>query len=240
MRARIGEIANRLLHEIAQPSRFDVIEEYAKPLPTLVITEMLGVDGPDQKDFKRWSDAQTHMFNPSRTAEQLASLKWGREALSGYFAEVVRKRRKNRGHRSDQHPNSGRRRVEQLSESEIISTCHLLLFAGNVTTTDLIGNGVLALLRHPDELAKLNHTTQYDGTSAAADCHVPVAHIGDMTTAISQSDLAHFQDLTPQLTLAVTLGSRHFAPLIVPDQINAMLARFIALRPRRGFDGSRL
>ena len=77
--------------------------------------------------------------------------------------------------------------------------------------------------------AFVNHTTQYDGTSAAAGCHVPVAHIGDITTAISHSDLAHFQNLTPQLTLALTLGSGHFSPLTVADQINAMLARFIAL-----------
>ncbi|HEY4051650.1 MAG TPA: alpha/beta hydrolase [Acidobacteriaceae bacterium] len=77
--------------------------------------------------------------------------------------------------------------------------------------------------------AFVNHITQYDGTSAATGCHVPVAHIGDMTTAISRSDLTHFQDLTPQLSVAVTLGSGHFAPMIVPDQINAMLARFIAL-----------
>jgi hypothetical protein len=155
MGPRISEIAKRLLHEIAQPSRFDVIEEYAKPLPTLVIAEMLGVDGPDQKDFKRWSDAQTHMFNPSRTDEQLASLKWGREALSSYFAETVSKRRKNRGTDLISTLIAAEEEGQQLSEREIISTCHLLLFAGNVTTTDLIGNGVLALLRHPDELAKL-------------------------------------------------------------------------------------
>jgi pimeloyl-ACP methyl ester carboxylesterase len=63
--------------------------------------------------------------------------------------------------------------------------------------------------------AFVNHT-EYDGISAAARCRVPVAHIGDVTTAISRSDLAHFQKLTPQLTLALTLGSGHFAPLIVP------------------------
>jgi pimeloyl-ACP methyl ester carboxylesterase len=79
--------------------------------------------------------------------------------------------------------------------------------------------------------AFVNHVTQYDGTSAATGCRVPVAHIGDVTTAISHSDLAHFQELTPQLTLALTLGTGHFAPLIVPDQINAMLARFVALHP---------
>jgi hypothetical protein len=116
---------------------------------------MLGVDGPDQKDFKRWSDAQTHMFNPSRTEEQLASLKWGREALSSYFAEVVSKRRKNRGTDLISTLIAAEEEGEQLSEREIISVCRLPLVAGNITTTDLIGNGVLALLRHPDELAKL-------------------------------------------------------------------------------------
>jgi pimeloyl-ACP methyl ester carboxylesterase len=78
--------------------------------------------------------------------------------------------------------------------------------------------------------AFVNHITEYDGTSAAMGCRVPVAHIGDVTTAISHSDLAYFQKLTPQLTLALTLGTGHFAPLIVPDQINAMLARFVALQ----------
>ena len=77
--------------------------------------------------------------------------------------------------------------------------------------------------------AFVDHITEYDASSAAAGCRVPVAHIGDVTTAISRSDLAHFQKLTPQPTLALTLGTGHFAPLIVPDQINAMLARFVAL-----------
>jgi hypothetical protein len=77
----------------------------------------------------------------------------------------------------------------------------------------------------------VSHITQYDGTSAATGCRVPVARIGDVTTAISHSDLAHLPQLTPQLTLALTLGTGHFAPLIVPDQINSMLARFVALHP---------
>jgi len=77
--------------------------------------------------------------------------------------------------------------------------------------------------------AFVNHITEYDGTSAATGCRVPIAHIGDVTTAISHSDLAHFQKVTPQLTFALTLGTGHFAPLIAPDQINAMLARLMAL-----------
>jgi pimeloyl-ACP methyl ester carboxylesterase len=78
--------------------------------------------------------------------------------------------------------------------------------------------------------ALANQSTQYDPTSAAMGCHVPVAYITDSTTAkASQSDLALFQKLTPQLMLGQTVGSGHFPQLIVPDQINAMLARFVAL-----------
>jgi hypothetical protein len=64
--------------------------------------------------------------------------------------------------------------------------------------------------QHALASAFVNHVTEYDGTSAVARCRVAVAHIGDVTTAISRSDLAHFQKLTPQLTLALTLGSGHF------------------------------
>jgi cytochrome P450 len=155
MRTRIGEIANRLLDDVVDGSHFDVMEAYARPLPTIVIAEMLGVDATDQHDFKRWSDAQGHLFSPVRTAEQQSRLEWGRDALGSYFAEVVNKRRKDRGTDLISTLIEAEEEGEQLSEAEIIGVCQLLLLAGNVTTTDLIGNGVLALLRHPSELAKL-------------------------------------------------------------------------------------
>jgi cytochrome P450 len=155
MRTRIGEIANRLLDEVVDGSHFDVMEAYARPLPTIVIAEMLGVDETDQHDFKRWSDAQGYLFSPVRTAEQQSSLEWGRDALGSYFAEVVNRRRKYRGSDLISTLIGAEEEDEQLSEAEIIGVCQLLMLAGNVTTTDLIGNGVLALLRHPGELAKL-------------------------------------------------------------------------------------
>ena len=68
-----------------------------------------------------------------------------------------------------------------------------------------------------------NHLTDYDVTSAAVGCHVPVAYIG---AAVSMADLIQFQSLTPYLLTAQTLGSGHFSPLFVPDQINAMLSTF--------------
>lgn len=155
MRTRIGEIANRLLDEIPDPGRFDVVEAYAKPLPTIVIAAMLGVDETDQRDFKRWSDAQVHLFNPLRTAEQVASLEWGRAALKRYFLDAIAERRKERKNDIISTLISAEEAGEKLSEMEIITVCQTLLIAGNITTTDLIGNGILALLQNPDQLDKL-------------------------------------------------------------------------------------
>jgi hypothetical protein len=69
-----------------------------------------------------------------------------------------------------------------------------------------------------------NHVTEYDAAAAALACRVPVAYIG---AAVSMVDLARFRAACPQLVIGQTLGSGHFSPLFVPDQINAMLARFL-------------
>jgi pimeloyl-ACP methyl ester carboxylesterase len=71
-----------------------------------------------------------------------------------------------------------------------------------------------------------NHLTDYDVTPAAAGCRVPIAYIG---AAIALADLIQFRSLTPHLLTAQTLGSGHFSPLFVPDQINAMLSTFVEL-----------
>jgi cytochrome P450 len=155
MRPRIAEIANSLLDKIQESPRFDVIEAYANPLPTIVIAVMLGIDERDHPDFKRWSDCMALAFNPIRTAEETAGIESGLKALNQYFSEVIRDRRQER--RQDLISNliSAEEDGQKLTEAEIINICGLLLAAGNVTTTDLIGNGVLALLRNPSELAKL-------------------------------------------------------------------------------------
>ena len=72
-----------------------------------------------------------------------------------------------------------------------------------------------------------NHTTNYDPTGAATSCHVPIAYIFSIMLFL---DLAHFQRLTPQLVSARTLGSGHFSPVEIPDQINAMIARFLKVQ----------
>jgi hypothetical protein len=154
MRPRITEVACGLLDDIGDPSCFDIMDAYARPLPTIAIALMLGVDTARCREFKQWSEGKMLMFIPRRTPEQDAILASCNAALADYFTEAVQKRRKER--RADLI--SGLLDEEddgKLDEAEIIGVCNALLIAGNVTTTDLIGNAVLALLQHPNELSKL-------------------------------------------------------------------------------------
>jgi cytochrome P450 len=155
MRPRITEVARGLLEAIDDPSCFDIMNAYAQPLPTIAIALMLGVDTAHCHDFKQWSDGKMQMFNPRRTPEQEAILAFSDAALASYFAEVIQKRRKERRADLISKLIEAEEDGEQLDEADIIGVCIALLIAGNVTTTDLIGNAVLALLQHPSELSKL-------------------------------------------------------------------------------------
>jgi cytochrome P450 len=154
-RLRIRAVAAGLLDTLADRHSFDVITEFAAPLPIVVIAEMLGVDPRDMPQFKRWSDARAHFFNPARSPEQTAELKAAGEGLNDYFARAIEVRRGRSGADLISSLVAAEEAGDRLSAREIVITCNLLLVAGNLTTTDLIGNGVLALLRHPDQLAKL-------------------------------------------------------------------------------------
>jgi hypothetical protein len=155
MRPRIQAITDELLDAIDASREVDLMKTFCEPLPTIVIAEMLGVDPADREDFKRWSDTGVMSFNPLLTPEERRVVNAASEALADYLRRAVDERRERP--REDlvtslvQAEDEG----ERLSEQEIVTMCALLLAAGNVTTTDLIGNGVRALLGHPDQLKLL-------------------------------------------------------------------------------------
>ena len=101
------------------------------------------------------------------------------------------------------------------------------LLSSTCLPTDTQSSQLMAALhvpKHGPASAIANPTTNYDATGAATACHVPVAFIFSIMPLL---DLSHFQSLTPQLVSARTLGSGHFSPIEIPDQINAMIAQFI-------------
>jgi cytochrome P450 len=153
LRPRVEEVTAKLLEGLAGRERFDLIAELAVPLPVTLIAEMLGIPAEDRATFKRWSDVLVGFLDPLA-----ADPKAMRRTVDDFFEYVSRIAAERRRRPADdllsalvQAEEAG----ERLSEAELHGTVALLLAAGNETTTNLIGNGVLALLRHPDELARL-------------------------------------------------------------------------------------
>jgi cytochrome P450 len=155
MAPRIGQIIDELLTGVARQESFDVIEAFAGPLPMIVIVEMLGVDPADREDFRRWSGLTAMFFNPLLNPDERALLAQGRSQFEAYLRGAIERCRKQPGADLIGALLAVEEAGDQLSEDEIVTMCELLLAAGNVTTTDLIGNGIWALLRYPDQLQKL-------------------------------------------------------------------------------------
>ncbi len=157
MRPRVEALVDEHLDALAPRGELELMESFAQPLPVIVIAEMLGIPPEDRARFKLWSDALARTIEPmiSEAARQR-----GRAAaleLRGYFKRAIARRRG--GDQDDLLSSllrvSDDETNDRLDEDELVSLLRLLLIAGNETTTNLIGNGVLALLRSPDALAWL-------------------------------------------------------------------------------------
>ena len=158
MRPHIQDIVNGLLDRIEGARAMDVIEDLAYPLPVRVICEMLGVPVSDQELFKDWSTDIARSLDAGILPADSDVVPRGRDArlaLADYFRGLIATRRK------DPKPDlltgliAAEEEGNKLSEAELVSTCMLLLIAGHETTVNLIGNGLLALLQHPDQLRML-------------------------------------------------------------------------------------
>jgi len=155
LRPRIRQNAQSLLQEIIE-NEFDLMASYAEPLPVITISEMLGIDAQHRVAFKRWSEIVVSTFyNRFRSDEETERGLNALQELKTYLLGIIELRRG--APTSDLI--SGMVHAEEngnrLTADEILRQTVLLLMAGNMTTTDLIGNGVRALLQHPEQLAKL-------------------------------------------------------------------------------------
>ena len=158
MREHIQEIVDRLLDRVQDAGRMDVIEDLAYPLPVTVICEMLGVPVDDHASIRGWSADIARSLDAIGLPSDEGIVERGRKsrrALGDYFRRLVPERRA----RPQDDLLSGLLAAEEqgdkLTQDEVIAMCLLLFIAGHETTVNLIGNGTLALLRHPDQLTKL-------------------------------------------------------------------------------------
>ena len=154
LRQRVEEIADEILDNLVKRREFDLIEDFAVPLPVTVIAEMLGVPTKDLALFKRWSDHLVGFLDP-QASPGAAVLRRTADEFFAYMGNIAAERRRQPTDDLMTALVQAEEQGRHLSEQELHGTLALLLAAGNETTTNLIGNGMLALLQHPRELERL-------------------------------------------------------------------------------------
>jgi cytochrome P450 len=156
VRPHIQQIADELIDALPDPHRIDVMRDLAVPLPVIVIAETLGVPVSERERFKAWSsDVAGTLAGPFQPADVLDRARISSNELADYFRDQLTLRRREPRDDLLTALLNAEEQGDLLSEDELLATCILLLVAGNETTTYLIGNGMLALLHHPDELRLL-------------------------------------------------------------------------------------
>src|SRR5579862_1831217 len=217
---RIREIARTIMDRASSRGEFDVMGDLANVLPVMVIAEMLGVPPEKYATFKDWSDRVIEGGNQfpgseTSTPEAIQAIE-AIESTANYFREEVAKRRKRPGADLVSALVSARDQADALSETALLQFIVLLLLAGNETTTNLIGNGTLALMRNPAQLALLRHEPsllpraieemlRYDGPVQATGrftkssielggISIPAGTMALMVLAAANRDRAQFAD----------------------------------------------
>lgn len=155
IRERITGVVNELIDKVETRGEMDVIEDFAYPLPVTVIAEMLGIPESDRNSFKGWSRQIAPILDPVISDEVFLQVAEAGLALAVYFDELVAARRA--APRADLISEliHAEEAGDRLTPEELRATLILLLVAGHETTMNLIGNGLLALLRNPDEADRL-------------------------------------------------------------------------------------
>ncbi|WP_030747740.1 cytochrome P450 [Streptomyces sp. NRRL S-31] len=149
---RVQDIADRLLDAVVPAGRAELVADFALPLPVTVIGELLGVPADDRNDFQRWTDA---MLVRGETMPDPAVVDEAWRRMHGYVTEHLEAKRARPGDDLLSALISAHDEEQRLTGDELIAMTFLLLVAGYITTVNLIGSGIAALLTHPDQLALL-------------------------------------------------------------------------------------
>ena len=154
-RARVEHVIDAALDAIDPARPFDLMAAYCVPVPVDAIAAILGVDGDRLDDFREWSEGVILGLNPFRSAEETATLERCREALHAYFHDMIDRRRA--APEDDLISDMVALQAEgaAINDRELAINLIALLVGGNLTTTDLIGNGARLLMLHPGERDKL-------------------------------------------------------------------------------------
>ncbi|MFD7441340.1 cytochrome P450 [Streptomyces sp. NPDC059909] len=152
LRPRIQEITDGLLDAFVPAGRADLVADFALPLPVTVISELLGVPVEDRHEFQRWTDDMI-MRGAELPDPAVVNAAW--QDMRAYLTKLLETKRARPADDLLSALITARDEEQQLNEDELIAMAFLLLVAGYITTVNLIGGGIAALLAHPDQLELL-------------------------------------------------------------------------------------
>jgi cytochrome P450 len=218
MRGRVHQIADALLDAVEEKGEMDLIADYAYPLPFTVISELLGVPEEDRGMLREWSS----LLVPGNATQEYVRIPfmW---VFHDSLREMFEEKRKN----PEEDLISALARAQQAggeepSEDETLSTVLLLFEGGHRTTVNLIGNGVLALLRHPDQLQKLRN----DPSLIVPAVEEMLRYDGPLETStgrLAREDVAIGETVIPkgeQVTGVIAAADRDPERFADPDTLN--------------------
>lgn len=155
LEGQVQAIVDRLLDGLWTRDVFDLMSEYAVPLPIMVIVEMLAIGGSRYREFRRWSEAVVVSATGSEGPEAGPKIAESREEFDLFSQELIEGRSQVPGEDLISRLVTAKEVQDTLSPSQVLSFCKLLLVAGNETATNLIGNAAIALLHRPDQLRRV-------------------------------------------------------------------------------------
>ncbi|MGS0743880.1 cytochrome P450 [Glaciimonas sp. GG7] len=259
---QIQTLVDRLLDKVtasnvtfATFATFDFMRDFARPLPALVIAAMLGIDGDDRAEFVAWSDDIADFIgSPTPTIEIARRAQTSLIAMNDYFRAVLPQRRAHPGDDLISQLIAAEASGGIMTTKELLAQCCTLLFAGHETTRNLLGNGMLALLQHPQqwqtlqanpallpsalkELLRFDSPVQYTGRRLTVDVemHGQVMKKGDLAIPLIGSANRDPAKFTDPDTLDITRNqgahlSFGFGPHVCIGAILTYMEAEIALR----------
>jgi pimeloyl-[acyl-carrier protein] synthase len=224
LRPRVEAIAAEILDRIDDGDGFDLVRDFAYPLPVIVIAEMLGVPAADRAAFQQWSAVLVRGLDPLVSDEEQEVVFDARDALLDYLRGVLMQRRREPQDDMLTSLIAAEENGDIFSEGELLAMCNLLLVAGHETTVNLLGNGALALLENPDQLDRLRRDPDLVGTAVDELLRYtsPVQWTGRVAAA--EIELGGRTIQPPQSVIGI-LGAANRDPQVFPDPDRLDLGR---------------
>lgn len=224
LRPRIAHIVDGLLGDMERRGETELIRDFAYPLPVIVIAEMLGVPTADRERFKRWSDDLSVLLDPFRIPTGIDAVRRAHEEMSAYFSRVFTERRREPRDDLVSALVTVEEGGQRLDEIDLLAITSLILGAGHETTTNLIANGTIALLRHPGERRRLVEDPEI--AASAVEELLRYDSPVQMTDRIALDDCEIAgRRVTRGQIVGVMIGAANRDPAVYPDPDRLDLAR---------------